>query len=82
MDTSALLKNGIAVDRVTQKFGDFVALESVSLEIRQGDIFGLLGPNGAGKTTLLNILCGLSQPTGGSVSIFGMTFRNNHNDQE
>ena len=80
MNTSVLLQNGITVDRVTRKFGDFVALDSVSLQIEQGDIFGLLGPNGAGKTTLLNILCGLSQPDGGSVSIFGMTFRDNHND--
>jgi ABC-2 type transport system ATP-binding protein len=72
--------NGIVVDRVTRKFGDFLALDSISLQIGQGEIFGLLGPNGAGKTTLLNILCGLSRPTEGSVSIFGMTFRDNHND--
>jgi ABC-2 type transport system ATP-binding protein len=72
--------NDIVVDQVTKKFGEFVALDSVSLKIGQGEIFGLLGPNGAGKTTLLNILCGLSQPTEGSISIFGMTFRDNHND--
>lgn len=77
---SAPTSNGIVVDKVTKKFGDFVALDSVSLQIGQGDIFGLLGPNGAGKTTLLNILCGLSRPTEGSVSIFGMTFKDNHND--
>jgi len=76
----ATSSNDIVVDQVTKKFGDFVALDSVSLKIGQGEIFGLLGPNGAGKTTLLNILCGLSQPTEGSVSIFGMTFRDNHND--
>ena len=80
MNASILLQNGITVDRVTRKFGDFVALDSVSLQIEQGDIFGLLGPNGAGKTTLLNILCGLSQPDGGNISIFGMTFRDNHTD--
>jgi len=81
MDMSSTpLSNGIVVDRVTRKFGDFIALDSVSLQIGQGEIFGLLGPNGAGKTTLLNILCGLSQPTEGSISIFGMTFRDNHND--
>lgn len=72
--------NGIVVDKVTKKFGDFVALDSVSLKIEQGEIFGLLGPNGSGKTTMLNILCGLSWPTEGSISIFGMTFRYNHND--
>lgn len=78
--SSTLLPNGIVVDRVTRKFGDFVALNSVSLQIGYGEIFGLLGPNGAGKTTLLNILCGLSQPTQGSISIFGMTYKDNHND--
>jgi ABC-2 type transport system ATP-binding protein len=72
--------NDIVVDKVTKKFGEFVALDSVSLQIGQGEIFGLLGPNGAGKTTLLNILCGLSQPTEGNISIFGMTFKDNHND--
>jgi ABC-2 type transport system ATP-binding protein len=77
---STPLSNDIVVDKVTKKFGDFVALDSVSLKIGQGEIFGLLGPNGAGKTTLLNILCGLSRPTEGSISIFGMTFRDNHND--
>jgi ABC-2 type transport system ATP-binding protein len=78
--TSTPPSNDIVVDKVTKKFGEFVALDSVSLQIGQGEIFGLLGPNGAGKTTLLNILCGLSRPSEGSVSIFGMTFRDNHND--
>jgi ABC-2 type transport system ATP-binding protein len=78
--SSAPPSNGIVIDHVTRKFGGFVALDAVSLQIGQGEIFGLLGPNGAGKTTLLNILCGLSQPTEGNVSIFGMTFRDNHND--
>jgi ABC-2 type transport system ATP-binding protein len=78
--SSAPTSNDIVVDKVTKKFGDFVALDSVSLQIRQGEIFGLLGPNGAGKTTLLNILCGLSRPTEGNISIFGMTFKDNHND--
>ena len=71
--------NDIFIDRVSQKFGDYLALDRVSLKIEQGEIFGLLGPNGAGKTTLLNILCGLSLPSGGSISIFGMNFKDNHN---
>jgi ABC-2 type transport system ATP-binding protein len=78
--SSTLPSNDIVVDKVTKKFGEFVALDSVYLQIGQGEIFGLLGPNGAGKTTLLNILCGLSRPTEGSISIFGMTFRDNHKD--
>jgi ABC-2 type transport system ATP-binding protein len=72
--------SSIVIDKVSKRFGDFVALDSISIEIGQGEIFGLLGPNGAGKTTLLNILCGLSQPTKGEVAIFGMTFRDHHND--
>ena len=45
----------------------FQALKKINLEIRQGEIFGLLGPNGAGKTTLINIICGIVNPTGGTV---------------
>lgn len=45
----------------------FVALKSVDLEIKRGEILALLGPNGAGKTTLINIVCGIVKPTSGSV---------------
>jgi ABC-2 type transport system ATP-binding protein len=48
-----------------------VALDGLDLEVRRGEIVGLMGPNGAGKTTLVKILCGLLEPTGGAVSIFG-----------
>src|SRR3982751_1424506 len=49
----------------------FQALKDVSLEIRRGEIFALLGPNGAGKTTLINIVCGIVNPSAGSVSVGG-----------
>ena len=49
----------------------FQALKQVNLEIREGEIFALLGPNGAGKTTLINIICGIVNPTEGSVSAAG-----------
>ncbi|HXS29121.1 MAG TPA: ABC transporter ATP-binding protein [Steroidobacteraceae bacterium] len=49
----------------------FQALKSIDLEIRRGEIFALLGPNGAGKTTLINIVCGIVNPTAGSVSADG-----------
>jgi ABC-2 type transport system ATP-binding protein len=49
----------------------FEALKDVSLEIRRGEIFGLLGPNGAGKTTLINIVCGIVNPTSGTVLVDG-----------
>ena len=51
--------------------GGFRALHDVDLEIRRGEIFGLLGPNGAGKTTLINIVCGIVNPTGGTVRVNG-----------
>jgi ABC-2 type transport system ATP-binding protein len=49
----------------------FEALKDVNLEIRQGEIFALLGPNGAGKTTLINIICGIVNPSGGTISVNG-----------
>ena len=51
--------------------GGFEALKDVSLEIRRGEIFGLLGPNGAGKTTLISIVCGIVNPTAGTVLVDG-----------
>ena len=49
----------------------FEALKHVDLDIRPGEIFGLLGPNGAGKTSLINIICGISTPTAGTVTVGG-----------
>ena len=49
----------------------FQALKSIDLEIRRGEIFALLGPNGAGKTTLISIICGIVNPSGGTVSVGG-----------
>src|SRR5690606_22528611 len=49
----------------------FQALKRVNLEVRRGEIFALLGPNGAGKTTLISIICGIVNPTSGSVSVCG-----------
>ena len=51
-----------------------IALKSINLDIRRGEIFALLGPNGAGKTTLINIICGIVNPTSGSVLVDGHHF--------
>lgn len=67
------MKNGIAVEikGLTKKFGDFVAVDGINLQVRRGEIFGFLGPNGAGKTTTIRMLLGLIPPTGGSASVLG-----------
>lgn len=61
----------ISVDRLTKKFGDFTAVDSISFEVSRGEIFGFLGANGAGKTTAMRMLCGLSLPTSGKASVAG-----------
>ena len=61
----------IKTDRLTKKFGDFVAANSLSFEVNKGEIFGFLGANGAGKTTAMRMLCGLSKPSSGKATIAG-----------
>lgn len=62
----------IQVDRLTKKFGDFVATDAISFEVQEGEIFGFLGANGAGKTTAIRMLCGLLQPSSGSAQVAGL----------
>ena len=59
----------IRVENLRRCFGSLVAVDDVSFEVRDGEIFGLLGPNGAGKTTTINMICGVLQPDGGRVVI-------------
>ncbi len=56
---------------VTRRYGSTLALDSVSLDIRPGELVGLLGPNGAGKSTLINLFVGLRRPTSGTVEVLG-----------
>ena len=56
---------------VSKRFGGLVAVNSVDVEIREGEIFGLIGPNGAGKTTLFRLLSGVYKPTAGSIRLRG-----------
>src|SRR3984957_14821199 len=62
----------ISVSDLSTTYGSgFKALNDINLEIHRGEIFALLGPNGAGKTTLISIICGIANPTSGSVSVDG-----------
>ena len=62
----------LVVQNIRQYFGGLAALDGVSLEVAQGSITAVIGPNGAGKTTLFNIISGLRQPTGGTITFKGM----------
>ena len=61
----------ICADRLTKRFGRFTAVDHISFEVEQGEIFGFLGANGAGKTTAMRMLCGLSKPTSGTGMVAG-----------
>lgn len=61
----------IAVNSLTKKFGDFTAVDSISFDVKKGEVFGFLGANGAGKTTAIKMLIGLSRPTSGSATVAG-----------
>ncbi len=63
--------NAIEVERLTKKFGNLVAVNQISFDVREGEVFGLLGPNGAGKTTLIRMLTTLTPPTSGTARVAG-----------
>ena len=62
----------IVADRLTKRFGDFVAVNEVSFEAPRGEIMGFLGPNGAGKSTIIRVLCGLLRPSDGRAEVAGV----------
>jgi ABC-2 type transport system ATP-binding protein len=64
--------SAIVVESLTKHYGGVRALDGVSLEVRQGEIFGFLGPNGAGKSTLIRLLLGYLHPTAGRGSVLGL----------
>lgn len=64
-------ENVIIVNDLSKRFGDFIAVDHISFDVKKGEIFGFLGANGAGKTTAMRMLCGLSLPTSGKATVAG-----------
>ena len=68
---SAAVPNAIEVERIVKKYGDFTAVNDVSFDVKEGEIFGLLGPNGAGKSTLIRMMTTLIPITAGTARVAG-----------
>ena len=66
-----MTETAIHIDKLRVQYGRFVAVDSLELEIRRGELFGLLGPNGAGKSTTIRVLIGQRRPTSGNVRVLG-----------
>lgn len=65
------MENAIEIRNFTKLFGEFVAVNNVSFDVKRGEVFGFLGPNGSGKTTVIRMILGLLNPTSGSGHILG-----------
>ena len=69
----------VKLDGLIKKYDNKAVVDGLSLEIREGEIFGLLGPNGAGKSTTMNMVCSLLKPTAGTIEVFGYNNRKDIN---
>lgn len=65
------MSNAISVDRISKSYGDFVAVNELSMEVKTGSIFGLLGPNGAGKSTTIRMIVNITMADSGQITLFG-----------
>jgi ABC-2 type transport system ATP-binding protein len=72
MDDVEFTNHGIVCSQLSKKYHNSVAISSLTMEVKEGDIFGFLGPNGAGKTTTIRMLCGLINPSSGKGTIRGL----------
>jgi ABC-2 type transport system ATP-binding protein len=70
--TNLRIVNAIEVEKLTRRFGAFTAVDNLTFDVRQGEIFGFLGSNGAGKSTTIRMLCGLLRPTSGNARVGGI----------
>jgi ABC-2 type transport system ATP-binding protein len=74
------MKIALQATGLTKRYGDFLAVNDLNLEVYSGEVFGFLGPNGAGKTTSINMICGLLKPDRGQVTIQGQAITDNNKD--
>ncbi len=65
------MEYAVTTDRLTRIFGNFTAVDKLTLQIKPGEIYGFLGPNGAGKSTAIRMLCGILEPTSGTATVLG-----------
>ncbi len=65
------MKNAIKIERLSKKFGKKTAVDSISIDVKEGEIFGFLGPNGAGKTTTIRLILNHISPTAGRIHVYG-----------
>ena len=63
--------NSIEVQNLTKRFGNFISVDNISFNVKEGEIFGFLGANGAGKSTTIRMLCGILSPTSGDALVGG-----------
>jgi ABC-2 type transport system ATP-binding protein len=66
------MATAVELDGLTKRFGDFTAVDGLTLDVQQGEIFGFLGANGAGKSTAIRMMCGLLRPSGGRALVLGI----------
>ena len=67
----------ISIKGITKKFDDYIAVNQVDIDIREGMVFGLIGTNGAGKSTLLRMMCGVMKPDEGMITVDDMPVYDN-----
>ena len=72
------MTNTVELENVCKSYDHFVAVDTLSLEVRAGSVYGLLGPNGAGKTSTLRMMIGITVPDSGAIRLFGEGFRRGH----
>jgi ABC-2 type transport system ATP-binding protein len=80
MQPDVMGTKAVIVDKLSRRFGSFIAVNNVSLSVERGEIFGFLGPNGAGKSTTIRILCGLLRPSSGEALVGGLSV-NTHSEE-